>query len=56
MTEPDIDRIYKNIWISSMGIYDVLNETTKKCKNKNIVRGNLWNVYNILIEVCCKTE
>jgi len=56
MPDSDIDRVYKNIWLSSMGLYDVLNDVTRKCTNKNIVRGNIWNVFNILIETCCKSE
>lgn len=40
----------------SIGFYDVANEMVSHTKDKLAIMSNIWIVFNVLMEYCCRTE
>ena len=51
-----IDRIYRGLFVYSVGFYELLNKTLSHTPKKYTVVTNLWKVYTILLEYCCRTD
>lgn len=51
-----IDRIYRGLFVYSIGFYEMLNKSLMHAKNKYTLLSNIWKVYSILLEYCCKSN
>jgi len=51
-----LERLYKGLFVYSIGFNEMLKNTLRKCKDKFTVNCNIWKVYSILLEFCCKTD
>lgn len=61
VTELNIDRLYRALFVYSIGFYELLMMITSTIKGKDSpnntkVIGSLWTVYSILLEFWCKTD
>jgi hypothetical protein len=61
VTEINIDRLYRALFVYSIGFYELLLTITsttkgKKSPNTTKVMGSVWTVYSILLEFCCKAD
>jgi hypothetical protein len=52
----DIDRIYKSLFVYSLGFHEMIGEILKNNLKKESIQTNLWKVYLILLENCCKNN
>lgn len=53
---PNIDRIYRGLFVYSIGFYEMLNKALQHAKDKNTLLSSIWKVYNILLEYCCRSD
>ncbi len=56
---PDmVDRIYRSLFVYSVGFFELLKQQMINCSDENSLRllMNLWKTYGILLEYACKTE
>ena len=54
--EDTIDRIYRGLFVYSMGFYELLNKTLTHTPKKFTVVTNLWKVYAVLLEYCNRSD
>ena len=52
----DTERIYRSLFVYSLGFYEVLHKIFKHCEYKNSILSNIWKVYALLLEFCCKSN
>ena len=52
----DVDRIYRSLFVYSVGFYDLVKGIMEHSKGKQIVVMNIWKVFGILLEYCCRTD
>jgi hypothetical protein len=52
----EIDRIYRALFVYSLGFYEMLNSSLANSPKKNSFQSSLWKVFSILLEYCCKTN
>lgn len=50
------ERIYRALFVYSLGFYEMLNNELSHSPNKVIIQGAVWKVFSILLEYCCKTN
>ena len=51
-----IDRIYRGLFVYSIGFYEMLHKALNHAKNKYTLLSSIWKVYSILLEYCCKSN
>ena len=51
-----IDRIYRSLFVYSVGFYEMLNKSLQHAKNKYTLLSSVWMVYSILLEYCCQSN
>ena len=51
-----IDRIYRGLFVYSIGFYEMLNKSLSHAKNRYTLLSAIWKVYSILLEYCCKSN
>ena len=56
ISQEGIDRIYRALFVYSLGFYEMLNKILKNSPEKNSFQNALWKVFSILLEYCCKTN
>ena len=49
----NIDRIFRGLFVYSIGFYEMLSKALVHAKNKYTLLSNIWKVYSILLEYCC---
>jgi hypothetical protein len=54
LSNSDIDRIYRALFVYSLGFFEMLHKALGHAKSKNIIHTALWRVYSVLLEYCCK--
>jgi hypothetical protein len=52
----EINRIYRGLFVYSIGFYEMLAKCLAHAQNKYTLLANVWKVYSILLEYCCKTN
>lgn len=52
----DIERIYRSLFVYSIGFYEMILKCTQHAKNKYSILSSLWKVFQILLEYCCKSN
>ena len=56
MQQDSIDRLYRSLFVYSVGFYEMIKACLGSCKNRPALTSNLWKVYSILLEYCCKHD
>ena len=51
-----IDRIYRALFVYSVGFYELIKTAMKHTKGKLSCVTALWKVFAILLEYCCRTD
>ena len=51
-----VDRIYRGLFVYSIGFYEMLHKSLDHAKNKYTLLSSIWKVYSILLEYCCKSN
>ena len=52
----DIDRIYRALFVYSVGFYELINKVMAHTEKKYTTITNIWKVFAILLEYCCRTD
>ena len=52
----DVDRIYKSLFVYSVGFYDMLKTSLGQSNRKFEQVAKVWKVFAILQEFCCKAN
>lgn len=52
----DIERIYRSLFVYSIGFYEMILKCVSHAKNKYSILSSLWKVFQILLEYCCKSN
>ena len=52
----DIERIYRSLFVYSIGFYEMILKCVTHAKNKYSILSSLWKVFQILLEYCCKSN
>jgi hypothetical protein len=52
----DVDRIYRSLFVYSIGFYEMLQNCVAHTKYKNSLMGSIWKVFAVLLEYCCKAN
>jgi hypothetical protein len=53
---PDIERLYRALFVYSIGFYEMILKCVAHAKNKYSILSSLWKVFQILLEYCCKSN
>jgi len=61
VTDLNANRLYKALFVYSVGFYELLQTITSTVRNKDKsthskIIGGIWTVYSILLEFCCKSD
>jgi hypothetical protein len=56
ISEENIDRIYRALFVYSLGFYEMMNKTLGHSRKKNNFKSAIWKVFSILLEYCCKSN
>jgi hypothetical protein len=56
ISQTSIDRIYRSLFVYSVGFYEMLKNSLGNCKNKASLISDFWKVYSILLEYCNKHD
>ena len=51
-----VDRIYRGLFVYSIGFYEMLYKALGHAKNKYTILSSIWKVYSILLEYCCRSS
>lgn len=51
-----VDRIYRGLFVYSIGFYEMLHKALAHAKNKYTMLAQVWKVYSILLEYCCRSN
>ena len=55
--EDMVDRIYRALFVHSVGFFGMIKEATKNVKEgKAAIQANIWRVFQVLLEYACKTD
>ncbi|OMJ80193.1 hypothetical protein SteCoe_19598 [Stentor coeruleus] len=52
----DIDRLYRSLFVYSIGFYQLIQTILKHSFNKYSIVTGIWKVYAILLEYCCQLD
>jgi hypothetical protein len=56
LNEELIDRIYRALFVYSVGFYELIGKCLEHTNNKYTIIVAIWKVYAILLEYCCRTD
>ena len=51
-----IDRIYRSLFVYSVGFYELIKKCIEHTEKKYAIVLNIWKVFAILLEYCCRTD
>ena len=51
-----IDRLYRALFVYSVGFYELIKKCLQHTKNKYTIIIAMWKVFSILLEYCCRTD
>ena len=54
--EADIDRIYRGLFVYSIGFYEMIHKCLTHAQNKYTILSSFWKVFAVLLEYCCKSN
>lgn len=50
------DRVYRALFVYSVGFYELIRKVLQHCDKKYTIITNIWKVFAILLEYCCRTD
>ena len=50
------DRIYRALFVYSVGFHELLKKSLEHSSNRFTLVTNIWKVFSILLEYCCRTD
>jgi hypothetical protein len=54
---PDlVDRVYRALFVYSVGFYELIKKCLQHTEKKYTLITNVWKVFAILLEYCCRTD
>ena len=56
MSHEDVDRIYRALFVYSVGFFEFLKKILQATKSNYAIITSIWKVYQVLLEYCCKTD
>lgn len=56
MHNNDVDRVFRGLFVYSIGFYEMLQKCLLHCENKYLILSSIWKVFAILLEYCCKSN
>lgn len=56
VTNEQVDRVYRGLFVYSIGFYEMLQRCLEHASNKYILLSSMWRVFAILLEYCCKSN
>lgn len=56
MDQETCDRIYRALFVYSVGFYELLQKCMEHADSKSKNVAALWRVFSILLETCCKAD
>ena len=56
ISDEEIDRIYRSLFVYSVGFFELLKKILSTTKNNYQIITSIWKVYQVLLEYCCKTD
>lgn len=56
LDEPTIDRVYRALFVYSVGFYELLEKCLEHTKQKYSTIVSIWKVFSILLEYCCRAD
>lgn len=51
-----IDRIYRALFVYSVGFHELLKKSTFHAQNKHLLHSNIFRAFSVLLEFCCKYD
>lgn len=51
-----VDRIYRALFVYSVGFYELIKKCLAHTEKKYTIITNIWKVFSILLEYCCRTD
>ena len=51
-----VDRIYKCLFVYSVGFYELVKTIMQHCEKKYSIITNIWKVFSVLLEYCCQSD
>lgn len=51
-----VDRIYRSLFVYSVGFYELIKNCLQHTEKKYSMITNIWKVFAILLEYCCRTD
>lgn len=51
-----IDRVYRALFVYSVGFYELIKRCMQHTEKKYTIITNIWKVFAILLEYCCRTD
>ena len=51
-----VDRVYRALFVYSVGFYELIRKCLKHIDKKFTIITNIWKVFAILLEYCCRTD
>lgn len=56
LTNDSVNRIYRSLFVYSVGFYDLIVKCMEHSNQNHKVIANIWKVFAILVEYCCKSD
>lgn len=58
LSSDQIDRVYRSLFVHSVGFYELLKQQLSNCSELNqlSILMSLWKVFGVLLEYACRTE
>ena len=51
-----IDRLYRALFVYSLGFYELLTRSLSHADNKHFLITNFWKAFALLLENCCRSD
>lgn len=51
-----VDRVYRALFVYSVGFYELVKRCLEHTNKKYTIITNIWKVFAILLEYCCRTD
>ena len=51
-----VDRVYRALFVYSVGFYELISKCLQHTDRKFTIITNVWKVFSILLEYCCRTD
>ena len=51
-----VDRVYRALFVYSVGFYELIKKCLQHTDKKYTIITNVWKVFAILLEYCCRTD